>query len=122
MRDNWNHPSVAIWDAAQRNHVGVSERQADSGSPRLGPLQSALGERLQPAARARTIPTSGILTCRGGRAETAFVDMTELEGMMDGKAKDGKLPGEVCFAPRGHHQRVRLAVASSRRDPDEAFA
>ena len=70
MRDNWNHPSVAIWDArTKRAPTSLSEI-----IPRVrgaGPLEPRLGERLQPARRARTIRWKTIPTCSAGWARAS---------------------------------------------------
>ena len=96
MRDNWNHPSVAIWDAANET------------------TWPFLKDKLIPAVRGLDLsnrPWEDSYAGPSGPDDPyevhpylwgggpPFVDMTELEGMKDGKAKDGKLPGEVCFAP-----------------------
>ena len=39
VRDNWNHPSVALWDASNETHWDFLAREADSRGPRPGPLR-----------------------------------------------------------------------------------
>jgi hypothetical protein len=96
LRDNWNHPSIVIWDAANETHWPF------------------LKEKLIPAVRGLDLshrPWEDSYVGPQGpddpyevhpylmRLQPPFFEMTELEQMKDGKTKDGKLPGEVCFAP-----------------------
>ena len=51
MRDNWNHPSVAVWDANNETKNDIFGAQDHPRRARARPLQPALGEQLQPAGR-----------------------------------------------------------------------
>ena len=57
MRDSWNHPSVAVWDANNETKDAVFGDADHPGGPAAGPLEPELGEQLQPAGRTRTIPS-----------------------------------------------------------------
>ena len=96
VRDNWNHASVVIWDAANETNWPF------------------LKDKLIPAVRGLDLshrPWEDSFAGPSGPDDPyevhpylwgggpPFVDMTKLEAMKGGKTKDGKLPGEVCFAP-----------------------
>ena len=58
--DNWNHPSVVLWDASNET-FGRTLDEGDPGGPRPGPLRIAPGKtattvRKGPTILTRTIP------------------------------------------------------------------
>ena len=52
MRDNWNHPSLAVWDANNETSNDDVRPQDHSRRPRARPFRSPLGKQLQRAGRA----------------------------------------------------------------------
>ena len=62
MRDNWNHPSVAVWDANNETKDDIFGDKIIPAVRAAGPVRSSLGEQLQPAGRTRTIRSSIIPT------------------------------------------------------------
>ena len=51
MRDNWNHPSVAIWDATNETFDPQFGQQHHPGRARPRSFQPAMGKQLQPPCR-----------------------------------------------------------------------
>ena len=62
MRDNWNHPSVAVWDANNETRDDVFGDAIIPAVRASRPLEPALGEQLQPAGRAPTTRSRTIRT------------------------------------------------------------
>ena len=117
VRDNWNHPSVAIWDASNETFWPELRTKVDPGGPRAGPFQPPLGKRLQRSARARR-PLRGPSLFSPRPQEAAPVPV----------GRDGN-PRRVAEADRHahelarlHHQRVRHALSASRRAADPRLA
>ena len=97
IRDNWNHPSVVIWDAANETNWPFLK-------DKLIPAVRGLDLSNRPWEDSYAGPSGPddpyeVHPYLWWRHGAAVVDMTELEAMKDGKTKDGKPPGEVCFAP-----------------------
>ncbi len=112
MRDNWNHPSQAIWDAA-------NETEAD-----------VLGEKVIPAVRGLDLSNraweNGYNLPSGPDDpvedhpylfnKPAF-QMSDLEKMTGGRSTNSGHPTRA----RRLHQRIRLGVVESRRHADAAY-
>jgi hypothetical protein len=94
MRDNWNHPSVAVWDA---NNETKDASFGDKIIPAVRPLD--LSNRPwensynKPAGPDDPVEDHPYLMISGYRGKLTF-DMTKLE-TMDGKPKPGKLPSDT---------------------------
>ncbi len=91
MRDNWNHPSVAVWDA---NNETKDDSFADKIIPAVRPLD--LSQRCwensynRPAGPNDPVEYHPYLMFSGGFGKLTF-NMTNLE-TMDGKPNPGSLP------------------------------
>ena len=110
MRDNWNHPSVAIWDAN-------NETWYPDFTTKIIPAVRALDLSNRPwensytGPEARTIRWKIIPTSTHGMAGGGpEFRMSELEQRVSRPGND-----RAAHRPRPDPQRVRLAVAQSRR-------
>ena len=74
MRDNWNHPSVAIWDASNETHWAFLKDKVIPAVRGLD-ISNRPWENGYNLRKGLTIPTSGTRTCSSptGRDEAAVL-------------------------------------------------
>ena len=116
MRDNWNHPSVVLWDASNETHWDFLAQNscrpcAASISP-AGPGRTATSSPDAPDDPYEVHPYKFIDHVFGKKPP--FFQMTDLE--KHGPAR--KLPAGWQAQHAGDHQRIRLALAAPRRHAD----
>ena len=112
MRERWNHPCVVIWDGQNETFHG-RDRQGDSRRAAVGQVESALGERLERAAKPRPIAAKShpYFFIKGWDGKE-FFHLRELEGTSR-QAGSERSAAEARRAD--HHQRIRLALDHPRR-------
>ena len=93
MRDNWNHPSVAIWDANNETLESAVRREDHSRGARPGSFRTARGRTATTSRPGRTIRWKTIRTCsrKAARRTRSRSRSAELEGL-SGKGRAGSMP------------------------------
>ena len=118
MRDNWNHPSVALWDASNETHWAFLK-------DKLIPAVRGLDLSNRPWENGYNLPQGPDdpyewhpykFIDYWSQTKPPYFEMSDLEKMTG--ANESREDGR-CDA-RFDHQRVRLAMASSRWDPHHA--
>ena len=116
LRDNWNHPSIVLWDAANETDSPLIRDQVIPWVRTMDKSNRA-GKTATPCPRARTIPSRTIRTCSPpswARSASRWPNSSS--------GPEPRAPTPRTRPSRFVHQRIRLAVAESRRHAYQAHA